>query len=111
MYKDDCKFRRWVKVCTFKEDDCAPEKCDMYNVAFDRQSVKAQIALIEAQISGLTERNLNKDALIRVLELEKQNAQHPEVTGYKKILKRVEDLEQGKRYMNKALIFIKRIGR
>jgi hypothetical protein len=111
MYKEGCKFRKWVRVCSFKPEDCCPEKCDMFNVPFEKEAVREHLKNIEAQISGLTARHLNKDALIRVVELEEQNPQHPEVVEYKKILTRVQDLEHGKKYMNKALVFLKRIGR
>ena len=42
-YKKDCGFRNKVHVCSFKEEDCCPEKCDMYDIPFEVKALSKRI--------------------------------------------------------------------
>lgn len=40
-YKKNCGFRK-INICKFREEDCLPEKCDMYNIAFTAKDILKQ---------------------------------------------------------------------
>jgi len=107
-YKADCKFKRLLNLCTFKEIDCNSEKCDMYNVKFDTKSLKHEIKKIEKEIKFLTKENISLKKIKAMVSLEKKDKNSLQVKKYKMNLVKINDLGHGLEYMKTAYRYCKR---
>lgn len=48
-YKE-CDFRKMVKLCTFKPEDCNPESCDWFNLKFSSGDVVKAARVVRKKI-------------------------------------------------------------
>ena len=110
-YKTPCYFRTHLNVCTFKEEDCCPEKCDMYNVEFTVKGVNAEIKKIDEIIN---EKNKEVQEWQKEIKANYDNyseeAKEEKKQYLKDLLKEAKDLYTGKEYMKKAKKYCKRVG-
>lgn len=109
-YKDNCGFRR-LNCCSFKEPDCVPEKCDMYNLEFTSKAIKERKDYIEKRVLESQKDTLNMQKVKEMLKKESADKENPEVIEYKKTLKEIADLSKGSQYLQKAYIYCKRTGK
>lgn len=108
MYKEGCGFRK-INVCSFKEEDCNPEKCDMYNLEFNSKSLIAERKKVEKELKLLIKDNISIKKTKQMIKLEKSDGQAEEIIQYKKNLNKIADLGKGVEYLNKAITYCKRI--
>lgn len=107
MYKKNCGFKK-VGVCSFKEQDCKPEICDMYKIEFNSKSIKLKIKELEEELKKLTKEYFSIRKVKRMLKIEKKDEESDKLKDYKTNLKRIEDLGYGLQYMKKAYTYCKR---
>jgi hypothetical protein len=93
-YKEKCGFRDKVKVCTFKENDCTHDKCDMYCLEFDADKLYEKLKYEEKEMYRLEEQ-------IKSLP-------HGEKKQAKELKAIMRDKFVGILYMSKAIAYLKR---
>ena len=42
-FKENCGFRNHIKRCYFKSKDCNERECDMYEISWDKKTIKKKI--------------------------------------------------------------------
>lgn len=108
MYKEKCGFREKVSVCSFKEESCCPENCDMYNVEFTSKAIKAEIKRLKPIAKEMSKDIAKIKELKRMVKLEKEKPHCPEIVEFKNRLAKLNDISYGLQYLNKALLYCKR---
>lgn len=107
-YKAECKFRSLLNFCRFNEYDCNPVKCNMYNIKFEPKSLKEEIKKINEEIKVLVKKNISLRKFKKMLKLEQKDKNNPVVIQYKKNLVKIQDLNQGLKFMETAYRYCKR---
>lgn len=108
QYKDKCGYRK-IGACKFKSDQCNSTDCDMYNIEFSSKAIREKMKELKKEIKEYSKIGFKKTQ--RVIELEKEDRNHPEVVEFKRKLLRLQDLDAGYQIMQKAYIYCKRIGK
>lgn len=93
-----CGFRDKIHVCKFREEDCTPDKCDMYNIAFEAKIIKKMID---------KERKAVKKYHIQMKELRKKGLKATD--EYKKAKAIRKDKVCGLIKLTEAYMYLKRI--
>jgi hypothetical protein len=94
-----CGFRDRVHVCSFKEADCSPEKCDFYGCEFTTKGVYARIQTEAGYINGVSD---------KMMVLRKAKQTDGEI--YKTYETYLKDKIIGVDRLRKAYIYLKRCG-
>lgn len=110
LYKVNCGFMK-LGCCSFKPEDCRPEKCDMYHVEFTSKSLRKEIKKLKDKIKELVATDLKMKKIKSLVKLEKENRDHAEVVAYKKKLMLIKDYGKGLEYLEKAYRHLKRCGK
>jgi hypothetical protein len=99
VYKK-CGFRDRVRVCAFRDEDCLPDKCDMYFLDFAPQAIRERMREEAEKItvigSNMMAYRKNKDT---------QNEE------YKKLEAQLRDKVIGSDKLTKAYVYLKRCGK
>jgi hypothetical protein len=95
-----CGFRDTVHVCSFKEEDCDPEKCDFFTCEFTTKAVYKRMQDEAELIKGVGEKMM-------VLRKAKQTASE----NYKTYEAYLKDKVIGVDRLRKAYMYLKRCGR
>lgn len=98
MFKK-CGFRDIIHVCKFKEEDCNPKECDMYDIEFKVKPILKQ---------ARTERK-NLIKLQKEINRMKKCGDHKKsVEKYKKLKLDRDDKAIGMFKLSKAIMYLKR---
>lgn len=104
-FKEDCGFRKHLKLCGFTVDHCRPEQegdeygdyCNLYELEWDAKWLKKKA------------KEVSKTMLM--LEKELKHLKQTDKVKYGETKKRIRDMFDGCVMMGKAIMFIKRSGR
>lgn len=101
-YKEHCGFRNKINVCSFKAEDCSPEKCDMYNIEWNRKSLETEFKKIKKRLKEIQE---------EIKSMKKSGEKKTDPDKYKALKVERFDLVKGGIYLGKAFERVKREGR
>lgn len=99
MPHKQCGFRDRVRVCSFKEEDCSPEKCDFYNILFTTKAVYNQMQIEALNIGAVGDKMM-------ILRKAKQTG----IENYKLYEAYLKDKVIGVDRLRKAYMYLKRCG-
>lgn len=99
MAYKECGFRK-INLCKFKEEDCSPDKCDMYNIPFTSKGI-----LNQAKI----ERKAVKYLANKMIKMKKSGKHKTDKESYEKIKKTRNDKALGMLKLSKAYMHCKRL--
>jgi len=105
--KKDCGFLK-IGCCSFKPEDCNPEKCDMYNIEFTSRAIRKELKILKTKIKDLTKETLKLKQAKRMIKLEKIDKDDKKVKEYKQKLLLIKDWGKGMEYLDKAYRYCKR---
>jgi len=91
-YKANCGFRYDIKRCSFKPECCNPIACDMFNINWDKKSIKKNISFEKDEIIKLD----NFCKLETTTKKEKRNYE-----------KKIKDKQIGIAILTEALFFLR----
>lgn len=99
-HKSPCGFRDKIQCCSFKEEDCSPEKCDMYNIEFTSKAILQVMKEEQAKVKQIN------DEMQKFRLAKDTNNDH-----YKELKKQLADVCYGCAYLSKAYVHLKRLRR
>lgn len=86
-YKEGCGFREKVNVCKFREEDCNPEKCDMFNIKFTSKDIMKTTKIERKNVIDLTKQMKDVKKKDREKYLELKELRKDKVIGMVKLSK------------------------
>lgn len=98
-YKNKCGFRK-IKLCGFKEQDCSPKKCDMYNIEFTSKAILKQAGIEKKAVKKMT---------MQMIDMKKKGKHKTNPEEYKKLKETRNDKAYGMLKLSKAYMHCKRI--
>jgi hypothetical protein len=98
-YKSPCGFRDKIQACSFHEEDCTPEKCDMFNLEWTPKAVLQRFKEEQAKVKTISDE-------MQVFRVNKQTND----PTYKDLKKKLTDLCYGCAHLSKAYVHLKRRG-
>ena len=100
-YKDNCGFKK-IKLCTFKEEDCKPEECDMFSIEFTSKGVLKTSKQLRKRIVELHK---------SMVKMKKAGEHKTDAENYKATKKERNDLVSGMLKLSQAHMHCKRTGK
>jgi hypothetical protein len=93
-----CGFRK-INLCKFREEDCRPDKCDMYDIPFNVKGILKQAKIEREAVTQLTN---------KMVKMKKAGEHKTNKDKYDEIKKLRSDKVYGMLKLSKAYMHCKR---